>query len=142
MVTVKELRSLFPAIIYSQSELAEIVKQSGEAIKIPDLLKFVKPDYKREDERILSRIETARGSVRAAIQDVSNDWEIESQVRKLTASRDSLIQRTSALTKILPKLSEENQGIVDFFQKRMTSNPISRRPTSIYVGSLKNWMTH
>ena len=116
-VTVKELRSLFPAVVYSQGELAEIGKQAGKRAQLSDLLQFVKPDYKREDDRLTTEIEAAKGRVRTAIEAVAKDWQLQSQLRKLTTSRDSLKQRLEALEKTLPTLSSEDKETVDYFEK-------------------------
>ena len=98
-VNVRELRSLFPAVVYSQGELAEIGKQAGRRARLSDLLQFVSPNYKREDDRIAADIEAAKGRVRAAIQAVARNWQLQSQLRKLTTSRDSVKQRVEALEK-------------------------------------------
>ena len=116
-VSVKELRSLFPAVVYSQGELSEIGKQAGRRAQLSDLLQFVNPDYKREDDRLATNIETAKGRVRAAIQAVISNWQLQSQLRKLTTSRDSVKQRVEALEKTLPTLSPEDQEVVDHFEK-------------------------
>lgn len=116
-VNVRELRSLFPAVVYSQGELAEIGKQAGRRAQLSDLLQFVNPDYKREDDRLAADIEAAKGCVRAAIQAVASNWQLQSQLRKLTTSRDSVKQRVEALEKTLPTLSPEDQEVVDHFEK-------------------------
>ena len=116
-VNVKELRSLFPAVIYSQGELAEIGKQSGRRAQLSDLLQFVNPDYKREDDRLATHIEASKGRVRAAIQAVASNWRLQSQLRKLTTSGDSVKQRVKALEKTLPTLSPEDQEVVGYFEK-------------------------
>ena len=112
-VTVKELRRLFPAVVYSQGELAEIGKQADTKTQLSDLLQFVNPDYKQEDDRLALDIDSAKSTVRLAIQAVVGNWQLQSQLRKLTASRDSLRQRAEALEKTLPTLSADNQKIVD-----------------------------
>ena len=117
LVTVKELRSLFPVVVYSQGELAEIGKQAGRRTRLSDLLQFVNPDYKREDDRLVVDIETAKGRVRGAIQAVVTNWDLQSQLRKLTTSKDSLKQRVEALAKTLPTLSPEDQEVADYFEK-------------------------
>ena len=116
-VTVRELRSLFPAVVYSQGELAEIGKQAGKRAKLTDLLQFVNPDHKRLDDRLAADIEAAKGRVRAAIQAVASNWDLQSELRKLTTSRDSLKQRVEALEKTLPTLSPEDQEVVDYFEE-------------------------
>ena len=116
-VNVRELRSLFPAVVYSQGELAEIGKQAGRRARLSDLLQFVSPNYKREDDRIAADIEAAKGRVRAAIQAVASNWQLQSQLRKLTTSRDSVKQRVEALEKTLPTLSPEDQEVVNHFEK-------------------------
>ena len=114
-VTVRELRSLFPAVVYSQGELAEIGKQAGNRTKLTDLLQFVNPDHKRLDDRLAAQIEAAKDRVRDSIQAVASNWDLQSQLRKLTTNRDSLKQRAEALEKTLPTLSPEDQEIVDYF---------------------------
>ena len=116
-VSAKELRSLFPAVVYSQGELAEIGKQAGRRTKLSDLLQFVNPQYKREDDRLAGDITAAKARVRSAIQAVANNWQNQSQLRKLTTSRNSVKQRVEALEETLPKLSPEDQEIVDYFQE-------------------------
>ena len=122
-VNVRELRSLFPAVVYSQGELAEIGKQAGRRARLSDLLQFVSPNYKREDDRIAADIEAAKGRVRAAIQAVASNWQLQSQLRKLTTSRDSVKQRVEALEKTLPTLSLEDQEVVNHFEKAV-SHPV------------------
>ena len=116
-VTVKELRSLFPAVVYSQGELAEIGKQAGQRTQLSDLLQFVNPAYKREDDRLVSEIEGAKSRIRAAIEALARNWRLQSQLRKLRTSRDSLMQRVKALVKTLPTLSAQDQEIVDYFEE-------------------------
>ena len=116
-VSAKELRSLFPAVVYSQGELAEIGKQAGTRAQLSDLLQFVNPGYKREDDRLAADTEAAKGRVKAAIQAVARYWQLQSQLRKLTTSRDSVKQRVDALEKTLPTLSVGDQGVVDYFDK-------------------------
>ena len=45
-LSLKELRSLFPAVVYSQGELSEIGKQAGKRSQLSDLLQFVEPELK------------------------------------------------------------------------------------------------
>lgn len=116
-VSVKELRALFPAVVYSQGELAEIGKQAGKKAQLSDLLQFVNPDYKREDDRLAQDIEAAKSSVRTEIQRLTSHWRLQAKLRQLQTNRVSLTQRVQALEKTLPKLSEEDQAIVAFFDK-------------------------
>lgn len=116
-VTVKELRALFPAVVYSQGELAEIGKQSGKKTQLSDLLQFVNPEYKREDDRLVQDIETAKSTVKATIQKCVSRWTLQAKLRRLKTSRDSLKQRVQALEKTLPKQSEEDQATVAYFDK-------------------------
>jgi chromosome segregation protein len=114
-ITVKELRALFPAVVYSQGELAEIGKQAGRKTQLSDLLQFVNPDFKREDDRLTIDIEAAKGATKAAIQALFANWALQSKLRKLTTTRDSLRQRVEALEKTLPTLSEADQAIIQHF---------------------------
>ena len=116
-ITVKELRALFPAVVYSQGELAEIGKQAGQRTQLSDLLQFVNPDYKREDDRLAADIESAKSKIKAAIQALAENWAQQSRLRKLTTTRDSVRQRVEALEKTLPTLSEDDQAIVSRFDK-------------------------
>ncbi|MER8407402.1 AAA family ATPase [Mesorhizobium sp. M1307] len=115
--TVKELRALFPAVVYSQGELAEIGKQAGKKTQLSDLLQFVNPDYKREDDRLTLDIEAAKVTVKGGVQSLAAHWILQSQLRKLTTTKASLTQRVEALEKTLPALSEEDQSIVAYFDK-------------------------
>jgi chromosome segregation protein len=116
-ITVKELHALFPAVVYSQGELAEIGKQAGKKTQLFDLLQFVNPDFKREDDRLTLDIETAKGVTKTAIQRLAAHWTLQSKLRKLTTTRDSLKQRVEALEKTLPALSEADQATVQDFDK-------------------------
>ena len=115
-VNVRELRSLFPSVVYSQGELAEIGKQAGRKAQLSDLLQFVNADYKREDDKLAANIETAKKQVRTAIQSVTHHWYLQSQLRTLVTSRNSVKQRVDALEKTLPALSSDDQVIVDHFE--------------------------
>ena len=114
-VSVKEFRALFPAVVYSQGELAEIGKQAGKKTKLTDLLQFVNPDYKREDVRIAQDIEIAKDLVRSKIQRLTSHWRLQEKLRKHKTNRDSVTQRVQALEKTLPQLSEEDRAIVAFY---------------------------
>ncbi len=116
-ITVKELRALFPAVVYSQGELAEVGKQAGKKTQLSDLLQFVNPEYKLEDDRLVQDIDAAKGAVRAAIRELISHWELQAKLRRLKTSRDSLIQRVQALENMLPKQSEEDQAVVAYFDK-------------------------
>lgn len=116
-VTVKELRALFPAVVYSQGELAEIGKQAGKKAQLSDLLQFVNPEYKREDDRLAQDIETAKAAVKAAIQKLVSHWTLQAKLRRLKTNRDSITQRVQALEKTLPKQSDEDRAIVAYFDK-------------------------
>lgn len=116
-VTVKELRALFPAVVYSQGELAEIGKQAGKKAQLSDLLQFVNPEFKLEDDRLTLDIDTAKAAVKNAVQALAANWALQAKLRKLTTTRDSLKQRAEALEKTLPALSEDDQAIVVRFDK-------------------------
>jgi type III restriction enzyme len=111
-LSLKELRSLFPAVVYSQGELSEIGKQAGKRAQLSDLLQFVEPEFKREDERLNADIEAAKLSVRQALQRLSAAWAQQAKLHKLNTGKSSLDQRIAALQKTLPQLSGEDQQIV------------------------------
>ena len=116
-VVSKELRTLFPAVVYSQGELAEIGKDAGRKAQLSDLLRFVNPNYKLEDDRLTSNIEFEKSNVKSAIQIAIKNWKRQSELRRLTTTRDSLKQRAEALEKNLPTLSPNDQAIVSYFDQ-------------------------
>lgn len=111
-LSLKELRSLFPAVVYSQGELSEIGKQAGKRAQLSDLLQFVEPEFKREDERLNADIDAAKLVVRQALQRLTAAWQQQAQLHKLNTSRLSVEQRIAALQKTLPQLSAEDQQLV------------------------------
>lgn len=117
IVTTRELRALFPAVIYSQGELAEIGKQSGVKTQLADLLQFVNADFKREDDRLTQEIETAKSQTRTAVQALAANWLLRSKLAKLVTTRDALRQRVEALEKTLPALSVDDQATVQAFEQ-------------------------
>jgi chromosome segregation protein len=117
VLSLKELRSLFPAVVYSQGELSEIGKQAGKRAQLSDLLQFVDPEFKREDERLNSEIESAKLAVRKALQSLSSAWAQEAQIHKLTTARTSLEQRITALQKTLPELPSDDRQHVEKYDR-------------------------
>ncbi len=114
-VTVEELRRLFPAVVYSQGELAGFGGGDASKTQLSDLLQFVDPDYKQSDDQFDARIRRAKAAVRSAIQAVIDDWECQSSLRKLQTKVASLKQRAEALDKTLPNRSEEDETILTHF---------------------------
>lgn len=114
-VTVKELRSLFPAVVYGQGELAEMGKLAANKADLADLLPFVNADYKREDDALLTAIEGAKRDVRLAVEKLIQSWLIGAQMRKLRTTRDAVKERVAALEKTLPALSEDNRAKLELF---------------------------
>jgi chromosome segregation protein len=112
ILTLKELRSLFPAVVYSQGELSEIGKQAGKRAQLSDLLQFVDLEFKREDERLNAEIESAKLAVRKAVPSLSTAWTQEAQLHKLQTGKSSLEQRIIALQKTLPELPEADRAHV------------------------------
>jgi chromosome segregation protein len=110
-VTDKELRSLFPALVYSQGELADLGKNQGLRPQLTDLLQFVSSEYKREDDDLARKIDAAKSSVRKNVNALSVVWTKRSELRKLKNARASLLQRIDALEKTLPALSEDDQKL-------------------------------
>jgi chromosome segregation protein len=110
-VTDKELRSLFPALVYSQGELADLGKNQGLRPQLTDLLQFVSPEYKREDDHLARKIDLAKNSVKKNVNALSVNWAKQSELRKLRNARTSLLQRIDALEKTLPALSADDQKL-------------------------------
>ena len=115
-LSARELRSLFPAVVYSQGELSEIGKQAGKRAQLSDLLQFVEPEFKREDDRLAAGIETARLKVRTGLQSLSGAWGKQYDLHKLQTSKSALEQRILALQKTLPALSADDQKIVGNYE--------------------------
>jgi type III restriction enzyme len=116
-LSLKELRSLFPAVVYSQGELSEIGKQAGKRAQLSDLLQFVEPEFKREDERIYSEIQNAKLAVRKAVEALSSAWAQEAQLHKLNTARSSLEQRIAALQKTLPELPPDDRLHIEKYDR-------------------------
>lgn len=112
-LSTKELRSLFPAVVYSQGELSEIGKQSGKRAQLSDLLQFVEPEFKREDDRLLADIDVTKLAVRAALQSLVEAWSTQQELHRLMTARGALDQRIAALRKTLPAQSEDDKKIVE-----------------------------
>ncbi len=115
IVSDQELRRLFPAVVYSQGELADVGGRNGSKTQLSDLLQFVDPNYKRKDDQSRSAIKSAKGAVRSAIRMVVQHWELLSRRRQLQTKTASLIQRAEALEKTLPKRSEEDNAILTHY---------------------------
>ena len=113
----KELRSLFPAVVYCQGELAEIGKQAGREAQLADLLQFVDPKYKREDNRLSQNIDAAKAAVKTAIRKLTSHWLLQAKLRQLTTNRDSQTQRVQALEGTLPEQPKEDQATIEYFNK-------------------------
>jgi len=111
-LSTKELRSLFPAVVYSQGELSEIGKQAGKRAQLSDLLQFVEPEFKREDDRLLADINTAKLAVRSALQGLVQAWLTQQELHKLATAKGALEQRIAALRKTLPAQSADDQKVV------------------------------
>lgn len=112
MLTTKELRDQFSAVVYSQGELSEIGKQAGKRAELSDLLQFVDPEFKREDERLSSDVEAAQLLVRQAVQKLATAWSQQAKMNKLSTRKAALEQRIVALQKTLPALSTADQQTV------------------------------
>ncbi|WP_342714642.1 TrlF family AAA-like ATPase [Poseidonocella pacifica] len=139
-LSTKELRTLFPAVVYSQGELSELGKQAGKRTHISDLLQFVDQEYKREDERLNAEIDASRMRVRKAIQGLSSAWAIEAKISKFTASKASLEQRIGALQKTLPELSDADKATVSRYEK-LSALEAKRQQAKAQVASVMEEVT-
>lgn len=97
---------------YSQGELSEIGKQAGKRAQLSELLQFVQPEFKREDERLNAAIEDGKLAVRKAIQALSTAWIQQASIQKLQTAKSSLEQRLAALQKTLPQLPADDQQTI------------------------------
>ena len=113
--SVEALRGLFPTVVYSQGELAEIGKKAGEKSELSELLKFVRPEYKKEDDILKASIQDARQDVRNVLQSLQEAWRQKAKLDKLKIGKHSLEERISALKKTLPALSKEDQAIISLY---------------------------
>jgi chromosome segregation protein len=114
-ISVEELRALFPGVVYSQGELAEVGKRASAQTQLTDLLQFVSPAFKAEDDEINRTITSRKQAVRAGIQALVAHWNKQTARHRLTTNRDTLEQRIAALEGTLPALSNEDQAVVDRF---------------------------
>lgn len=130
VLTTKELRSLFPAVVYSQGELSELGKQAGRRTQLADLLQFVDPSCKKQDDKLAADIENAKLNVRAAVQKLVSVWTAEAELRRQSTARDSLVQRIGALQKTLPVQSEEDQRTVATFEALADYDLLKRQATN------------
>ena len=115
-VTVKELRGLFPAVVYGQRELSEIGRQTGDRAQLSDLLQFIDADHKHEDERLGLRVESAQGAVRSGVRALVRTWRLQAQLRELKTNQEARRQRLAALQGTLPDLLPEDQAVIDHFE--------------------------
>lgn len=115
-LSARELRALFPSVVYSQGELSELGKQAGRKAQLSELLQFVNPDFKKEDDKLSADIETAKLAMRTAIQKFSEAWRQQAELYRLQTAKASLEQRIVALQKTLPALAPEDQMIVERFE--------------------------
>lgn len=116
-VTVGALRDLFPAVIYGQGELAELGKKASEHTELTDLLQFVSPTHKQENDRLVQAIQNAQAGVRRGVEQQIEHWTTQAELRKRITERDALKERVAALEKSLPALSPDDQAVVALFEK-------------------------
>jgi type III restriction enzyme len=116
-ISVAELRALFPVVVYSQGELAEVGKRASAQTQLTDLLQFVSLAFKAEDDEINRAITGRKQAVRAAIQALVAHWDKQTARHRLALNRDTLQQRVAAMEKTLPALTDEDQAVVDEFAK-------------------------
>ena len=116
-VGVTELRQLFPAVVYSQGELADLGRKGAERTRLSDLLQFVDPEYKQIDNKFTMELKAAKDTVRSEIQAVVSSWSLQARMRQLENRKNALRQRFDALEKTLPTDSEANQAALDHFNQ-------------------------
>ncbi|CAA2144946.1 hypothetical protein MBLL_04066 [Methylobacterium bullatum] len=139
-LSTKELRSMFPAVVYSQGELSELGKQAGRNTQIVDLLQFVEPAYKREDDILSGNIEAARLAVRGSLQVLAETWVKQQELHKLTLSRSSLEQRIIALEKTLPAQSDDDKRTLAH-SDALSEYERRRSQASVQVSTVFNELT-
>lgn len=139
-LSTKELRTLFPSVVYSQGELSELGKQAGKRTHISDLLQFVDQEYKREDERLNAEIDGSRTRVRQALQGLSSAWTLEAKISKFAASKASLEQRIAALQKTLPELSDADKATVARYEN-LSALEARRQQATAQVASVMEEVT-
>ncbi|VXD07815.1 Type III restriction endonuclease subunit R [Sphingomonas sp. T1] len=139
-LSIKELRSLFPAVVYSQGELSEIGRQAGKRAQLSDLLQFVEPEFKREDDRLLADIDAAKLAVRGALQALVEAWATQYELHKLTAAKGALEQRIIALRRTLPAQSDNDKKVVARFDNLLEFDG-KRSQASTQVGTVMDELT-
>lgn len=140
MLSTKELRALFPSVVYSQGELSEIGKQAGKRTQLSDLLQFVDQEFKRKDERFDAEIDVAKLRVRQAIQKLASAWSLQAKINKFGASKSSLEQRIAALQKTLPELSNTDKKTVARYES-LSALEAKRQQATAQVASVMDEVT-
>lgn len=140
MLSTKELRALFPSVVYSQGELSEIGKQAGKRTQLSDLLQFVDQEFKREDERFEVEIDAAKLRVRQAVQKLASAWSLQAKANKFGASKSSLEQRIAALQKTLPELSSADKITVARYED-LSALEAKRQQATAQVASIMDEVT-
>lgn len=71
-------------------------KQAGKRTQLSDLLQFVNPDFKREDDRLTMDIEAAKTATKASIQALAANWALQAKLRKLSTTSSTARSRTAS----------------------------------------------
>ena len=114
-ITVKELRALFPAVVYSQGELAENWQAGGPENRLSDCSSSSIRISRRRMTGWppISKPQRERSGRRSSCQALAGAVETPQP----NDDGDSLRQRVEALEKTLPTLSPDDQAKVDHFDK-------------------------
>jgi len=116
-MSVRELRSLFSAVVYSQNELAELGKRTGGQNDITDLLRFLHPDRKRQYDEFSKSIDAHKNILKQSLRNLIQFWKTQAEIHKLKTQSNSITQRVAALEKSLPELSDEDKAIISHYDK-------------------------
>lgn len=112
----RELRSLFPAVAYSQGELSEL-GSANAGTKITDLLAFVEPTFKYEADQLETRIAAGKTQLDGAYRTLVELWTAEAEKAKIENRINALKARVTGLQGTLPKLEEADQATLDKHEK-------------------------
>ncbi|WP_376707605.1 TrlF family AAA-like ATPase [Bradyrhizobium glycinis] len=112
-LSAKELRSLFPAIAYSQGELSELGREARDKTSVDDLLTFIRAPYKVEADEAETAIRRAKDGMAKVARDFSQLWTLTAEKTKAENQLAAATARIAALQATLTKLQEGDQAVLD-----------------------------
>lgn len=117
VLSPKDIRSLFPAFVYSQGELSELGRDVGEETSVSDLLTFIRAPFKSEADEAEKAISDAKLALTVMLRRFVELWKLQSDKARTENRLNAAAARIVALQSTLPKLEPADQEILDKHQK-------------------------